>query len=293
MILKSLYYSFPKKVRNYIYKNLGPIVNDVENEFIYSESGKHYGLNKNDRINIVNRIVKILANVKSATNLNVHLTLIKRILEIPLNKENSYLVEAGCYYGATSCTMSIAAKILNKKLIIYDSFLGLPDDDEKELKIYDHLKVKGYYKKGMYSGPRKKVENSIKKYGEFDKCIFREGAFEHTMKDHSERICFLFIDVDLKSSTKTTISYLWPYVSDNHYIYTDDSCDLGVVKLWFDDNWWIKKFSCSSPGYVGSGCGLPINGIGGEKYSSLGYVIKNIEISSLQAIKWLKKNNKS
>ena len=51
-------------------------------------------------------------------------------------KNNNYLVEAGCYYGATSCTMSIGAKILNKKLIIYDSFSGLPDDDNKELKVH-------------------------------------------------------------------------------------------------------------------------------------------------------------
>jgi len=287
MSLKFFYYSLPEKIRKYIYFKLGPVVNDIENEFIHSEAGKNYGLNTSDRINIVDRIVKILANVKSATNLNVHLTLIKKILEIPKNKDNSYLVEAGCYYGATSCTMSIAAKILNKKLIIYDSFSGLPDDDEKELKVYDHLKVKGFYEKGMYAGPRNIVENLIKKYGEYDNCLFREGMFENTMPGHSEKICFLFLDVDLKSSTTTAINYLWPYILDNHYIFTDDSCDLGIVKLWFDDNWWNKKFGCSSPGYVGSGCGLPING----EYSSLGYVIKNIDINSLQDIKWLKKSN--
>jgi hypothetical protein len=285
MSLKFFYYSLPENIRKFIYLKAGPIVNDIENEFIYSEAGKNYGLNRNDRINIVNRIVKILANVKSATNLNVHLTLIKKILEIPVNNDSVYLVEAGCYYGATSCTMSIAAKILNKKLIIYDSFSGLPDDDEKELKVYNHLQVKGFYEKGMYAGPRKIVENLIKIYGEYENCLFREGMFENTMPDHSEKICFLFLDVDLKSSTKTAITYLWPYILDNHYIFTDDSCDLGIVKLWFDDNWWKNKFGCSSPGYVGSGCGLPING----KYSSLGYTIKNVDIHSLKDIKWLKK----
>jgi hypothetical protein len=289
MILKKFYYSLPEKIRKYIYLKLGPIVNDTENDFIYSEAGKNYGLNRNDRVSIVNKIVKILSNVKSATNLNVHLTLIKKILEIPTNNVNSYIVEAGCYYGATSCTMSIAAKILKKKLIIYDSFSGLPDDDKKELKVFNHLKVKGFYEKGMYAGSRKIVESLIKKYGEHDNCLFREGMFENTMPHHSEKICFLFLDVDLKSSTTTAISYLWPYILDNHYIFTDDSCDLGVVKLWFDDNWWNKKFGCPSPGYVGSGCGLPING----EYSSLGYTIKNVDVNLLQDIKWLKKSNLS
>jgi hypothetical protein len=287
MNLKQLYYHLPNKIRNYISLKLNPILSDVENEFIYSNAGDIYGLNKNDRINIVSKILNILKNVKSATNLNVHLTLIKKILEIkPSHYENNnYLVEAGCYYGATSCTMSIGAKILNKKLIIYDSFSGLPDDDDKELKIYHHLQVKGFYEKGMYAAPKKIVEENIQKYGEYNNCIFREGLFNDTMQLHSDKICFLFLDVDLRSSTETAIIYLWPYILDNHYIFTDDSGDLSVVKIWFDDSWWNKKFNCQAPGYVGSGCGLAING----KWSSLGYVIKNINSHLLHNVNWLKK----
>jgi len=286
MNFKFIYYSLPTKIRKYICLKLGPILVDVENEFINSGIGKSYGLTRNDRIEIVNRILKILANVNSATNLNIHLTLMKKILEMPISKENSYLVEAGSYCGATSCTLSIAAKILNKQLIIYDSFFGLPDDDDKELKIYNHLRIKGFYSKGMYSGSKKIVESNLKEFGEYHQCIFREGLFEKTMPNHSEKICFLFLDVDLKSSTKTAITYLWKHVLDNHYIFTDDSCDLGIVKLWFDDDWWNKKFGIPSPGYVGSGCGLPING----EYSSLGYTIKNIDINLFQGVSWLKKN---
>lgn len=122
MNLKKIYYTLPNKLRTYISLKLNPILSDVEEKFINSNSGNDYGLNRNDRIDIVDKIINILKNVKSATNLNVHLTLVSKILEIPPSSNESYLVEAGCYYGATSCTMSIAAKILKKKLIIYDSF---------------------------------------------------------------------------------------------------------------------------------------------------------------------------
>jgi O-methyltransferase len=213
------------------------------------------------------------------------LTLISKILQIPPSSDESCLVEAGCYYGATSCTMSIAAKILKKKLIIYDSFFGLPDDDDKELKIYDHLKIKGFYKKGMYAASKKDVEQNVLKYGEYKNCLFREGLFSDTMPKHTEKICFLFLDVDLKSSTKTSIKYLYPYMKDNHYIFTDDSCDLSIIKIWFDENFWNKELNCSAPGYVGSGCGLPING----EFSSLGYSIKNLDANLLQNVKWLNK----
>jgi len=285
MNLKKIYYALPNKFRNYINFKLNPILGNMEEKFINSNSGKKYGLNKYDRINIVYKITNILKNISSATNLNVHLALINSILEIPTSTKEGYLVEAGCYYGATSCSMSIAAKILNKKLIIYDSFSGLPDDDDKKLKIFDHLKVKGFYKKGMYSASRKNVEENILKYGEYDTCLFREGLFANTMHKHSEKICFLFLDVDLISSTKTAIKYLYPYVLNNHYIFSDDSCDLSICKVWFDENFFNNEFNCSAPGFVGSGCGLPING----EFSSLGYSIKNLDIQSLQNIKWLNK----
>jgi len=285
MNLKKIYYTLPNKLRTYIGLKLNPILGDVEEKFINSNLGRDYGLNKSDRIDIVNKIRNILKNVKSATNMSVHLTLISKILEIPPSSNESYLVEAGCYYGATSCTMSLAAKILKKKLIIYDSFFGLPDDDDKELKIYDHLKIKGFYQKGMYAASKKEVEKNILKYGEYENCLFREGLFSDTMPKHLEKICFLFLDVDLKSSTKTSIKYLYPHILDNHYIFTDDSCDLSVVKIWFDENFWNTELNCSAPGYVGSGCGLPING----EFSSLGYSVKNINTQSLQNTEWLNK----
>ena len=82
-----------------------------------------------------------------------------------------------------------------------------------------------------------------------------------------------------------TIKYLYPHIKDNHYIFTDDSCDLSVVKIWFDENFWNTELNCSAPGYVGSGCGLPING----EFSSLVYSIKNLNAQSLQNTEWLSK----
>jgi hypothetical protein len=114
MNLKKIYYTLPNKVRTFIDLKLNSILGDVQTKFINSNLGTNYGLNKNDRINIIDKIKNILKNVESATNLNVHLTLISNILQIPPSSDESCLVEAGCYYGATTCTMSIASKILKK-----------------------------------------------------------------------------------------------------------------------------------------------------------------------------------
>ena len=45
-----------------------------------------------------------------------------------LNPSNNIIVECGCFKGASSISLSIFSKIVNRKLI-YDSFEGLPDDD--------------------------------------------------------------------------------------------------------------------------------------------------------------------
>ena len=40
------------------------------------------------------------------------------------------IVEAGCYKGGSSAKLSIAAKMTNRRLLVFDSFAGLPHDEE-------------------------------------------------------------------------------------------------------------------------------------------------------------------
>ena len=174
------------------------------------------------------------------------------------------------------------AEYTNRKLIIYDSFKGLPKTNHQEA-LYPHLNLKGKYSEGMFSASRVTLETNLKKYGFFDRCIIREGFFESTLTNHHEIIDFLFLDVDLIDSTKNCILNLWPKVINNGFIFTDDSCDMNLVKLWFDDSWWSKKLGIQSPGYIGSGCGLPIKGY----YSSLGYTIKNYSTNNFKQAQWL------
>jgi hypothetical protein len=54
-------------------------------------------------------------------------------------------------------------------------------------------------------------------------------------------------------------------------VYTDDAADMEVVRVFFDAAWWQEQLGCSAPGYVGSGCGLPLN----PKYASIGYTRKS------------------
>ena len=70
------------------------------------------------------------------------------------------------------------------------------------------------------------LTNNIKFYGELDYCIFRKGYFQESLKHHHENIDFLFLDVDLVESTSDCIKFLWNYLKDDSYVYTDDACDI-------------------------------------------------------------------
>ena len=270
-MLKKFYYFLPYYIQNIISRLSSVLHNDIIEDFINFDYGKNYNVTKNTRLNILYRLQISHSKVESATILKTQIILVKKILIIK-KKKNICIVECGCFKGSSTIALSIAAKIIGAKLIIYDSFEGLPSS-EKSIgpRNYPHLNLYGYYRKGMYKGQLADVIRNISLFGEISVCEFRKGLFEKVLKKHKEKIQFLFIDVDLTGSTKSCIQYLWKKLADNSYVYTDDACDLKVVSIWFDNEWWRKNLNEKAPGFVGSGCGLPISG----NYSGLGYVYKN------------------
>jgi O-methyltransferase len=282
-ILKKFYYTLPSSVFKKI-NNLGiKLFSDTVPDFINSSYGLNYGLTRKSRVDLLNKFLIINQNIESATSLEIHITLAKNLLQLPVVNETSFIVECGCFKGASTSALSLICDIINRKIIVYDSFKGLPKENFNQKIIYPHLSLSGYYKEGMFKSNLKEFETNVSKFGNINACIVREGFFEQSLKLHKEQIDFIFLDVDLLSSTKTCIKYLWPYLKNEQKVFTDDSCDLNNVKIWFDDNWWKETFNETAPGYIGSGCGLPIN----QKYSSLGYAIKNLNYSNLSKADWL------
>jgi len=286
MSLKKIYSNLPTSLKKKIDKLSFNFSHNVEEDFIFnSEVGKNYNLSTNDKKKIVQLIKHSISNIASATDINIHFLLLKSVLDLN-PKRPSTIVECGVFKGATSVVLSIGAKITGRKLVLYDSFEGLPDGEKNiSHRYYPHLAVTGSYKKGMYKGTLEEVKSNLLAYGHLDVCELRKGFFNKSLKKHKEKIDFLFLDVDLVSSTKDCIFYLWSHLVKGGYCYTDDACDIDVVKVWFDEKWWKKNLKCKAPGYIGSGCGLPIN----PHISSLGYALKSPNLNSYKNIPWLQK----
>lgn len=269
-MLKKLFYYLPFNLQFFIIKLSSSFYNNIFEDFVNNkEYGEYFNIGKNEKKYILKRLKLSLSKVISATSLEVHVLLIMQILKI--QRKNICVVECGCYKGASTIALSIICKMIEAKLIVYDSFEGLPSS-EKNLGVrnYPHLALYGFYKKGMYRGALEEVKNNIKLFGEISVCEFRVGNFAQSLKNHKEKIDFCFLDVDLTESTKSCIKYLWKKLRTNSYIYSDDACDLKVASVWFDNEWWQRNLNEKAPGYTGSGCGLPLT----KTFSSIGYAYK-------------------
>lgn len=237
----------------------------ITQDFVHGEEGKAYGVTVSDKARLVECFQRNTREIKSGTNALVHTILAREILAIPPSVKGD-VIECGVWKGASSASLSLVCSIVGRRLLVCDSFEGLPDDGGK-LHVAPHFGVYGYYKRGMFCGSLDEVRENIRKFGDLQVCDFIPGFFSESLELLSQSIAFAFLDVDLVSSMRDCLRYIWPLLVEGGAVYTDDAGDMDVVRVFFDGAWWQQELHCSAPGYIGSGCGLPLN----PKYSPLGY----------------------
>lgn len=246
----------------------GDLTDFIIDDFIHGGYGSTYGVTPQERSDLVSAFRRNVSKIKAATSAVAHAVLAREILEIPADVEGS-IIECGVWNGASTASLSLVCQRVGRRLWVCDSFEGLPDD-ETRLHMGLHFGNYGYYKKGMFCGPLEQVQRNLYHYGSLESCDFIQGFFSESLKALGGPIVFAFLDVDLVGSTHDCLRAIWPLLIEDGRIYSDDAGDLDVVRVFFDDPWWETHLGCRSPGFVGSGCGLPFN----AKQSPLGYARK-------------------
>lgn len=249
------------------------IENYIVHEFTSGDYGDAYGIRKRERAALVEQMRSAVGNIPSATRLLYHVVLARELLKVAPSVKGD-VIECGAYKGASSASLSRVCEMVRRRLWICDSFAGLPVSESEITRNYPHQKVYGRYAQGMYSGALAEVQDNVRRYGSIGQCEFVQGLFSESLPRVRAPFVFAFLDVDLTSSIQDCIRNIWPQLVDEGMVYTDDSCDMEVVRVWFDDDWWQRELKQPAPGYVGSGCGLPVSVSG----SSLGYAQKIADI---------------
>jgi O-methyltransferase len=160
-------------------------------------------------------------------------------------------VEAGCFKGGSTAKFSLAADLAGRELVVFDSFEGIPSNEEAHDK--NIFGGKAGFPEGSYCGGLEEVKANVAKYGKIERCRFIKGWFDDTMPHFHEPIATAYIDVDLVSSTKTCIKYLYPLLAPGGVLYSQDGHLPLVIEVFDDDAFWENEVGCKKPRMLGLG----------------------------------------
>ncbi len=244
------------------------------------EIGGEYGVGFRAKFGLLCRFYMNTRKVETLSDFREHMELAAGVLRVPRATEGS-VVECGCYVGGSTINLSLVCAMTGRKLIVFDSFEGLPEPKEYDRWHHSvHLGHTDVYYKGRFAAAREVVERNVSRFGDISVCEFRAGYYDKTMSDVSEPVVMAFLDVDLIDSLKPCLKGLWPNLQPGCRIYTHEARNLPLVAVYFDQTWWRRELNEDAPGFVGSGVGLPL---AADAYlgSELGYAQKPREVPGL------------
>jgi O-methyltransferase len=241
-------------------------------DFIFSS---RLSLPYKEKMSIIKKLYLVSHDVDCPHTHEEILAFIKTVLLLPKDI-NGCVVEAGCYKGGSTSKFSLAAKIANRNLVIFDSFQGIPGHTEPHR--YNIYGKPVSFTKGEYCGSINEVKTNIKKYGNIEMCTFKEGWFKDTLVHFKKPIAAMYIDVDLAESVKECLRHLYPLLVEGGTLYCQDGHLPLVIQVLDDDNFWLNEVGHPKP---------QIEGLGKKKLIK---IIKKVYNSNNQATATLTHN---
>jgi len=242
----------------------------------FIRNGKDKDVNESIRKDIVQKFERIDQNVPIGSTPTDGLILAEMLLSM---KADGDIIECGCYAGGSSAKLSILATALNRKIIIFDSFEGLPAVEQYYLKDQHCRRSKNWVKnwdKGRYAAKIEEVSDNIEQYGNLSVCKLVKGFFSETLTNDNlpKQVSFSFIDVDLANSARDCFISIWPLISNYGIYVTHDTAYIKVLQEMYNPKLWKEQFKSIPPILFGAGYGLC------NDSPHIGYMVKGDSLSS-------------
>jgi O-methyltransferase len=241
---------------------------------LFINNGRNSPYDSTVRTDIVRRFEQIHAAVPTASTPTEGLILAEGLLSMEAPGD---IVECGCFAGGSSAKLSIIAKLRGKRLIVCDSFEGLPEGGE--VPVHARRKVEDVTENwvaGDYSVGLEGVRRNIEKYGEPTVCSFVKGWFNQSLTSANlpETVAAAFVDVDLHSSAVDCLLGLWPRLANGGIFYSHDTAFITVLQHLLNEDLWRNKLKSFPPIFFGAGFGVC------DQAPHLGYMVKGADVSA-------------
>ncbi len=112
------------------------------------------------------------------------------------------VIECGTYKGFSATCLSWVCRYLGRRLIVADSFEGLPENSTDP-----------YYKKGDFCGQLDEVRANIEDFGRIEQVDFLKGFYDTSLQGFDRPLCMLWMDVDLYESSMDILNNLFTHLS--------------------------------------------------------------------------------
>lgn len=202
-----------------------------------------------ERSRILSEFSAISKSVQCPHNMSHVMTFVIEMMKYANNASESegVFVEAGCFKGGSSAKFSLIAKRLDRKLVVCDSFEGIPDNDEDHQKSIFGYSIKDWFDKGSFSGGLDEVKGNIEAHGDLSSCSFVQGWFDVSLLGLDMDIAGAYIDVDLASSTRTCIKHFYPRLLPGGFLVSQDGDFPLVIEAFDDDQFWEEEVGFPKP----------------------------------------------
>ena len=238
-------------------------------DFVTGHAGKPYGIGVSARAKLLRKVLAGTRGDLAFSRRRQHLLLVEEILRVPPGVRGD-VVECGCAHGAATVALSLACAVTNRRLLVCDSFEGLPapKPGEEVDRRFDGQTCQ--WSRGDYasSGGIEGVKSRVRARGNVDVCRFVKGYFEDTLAHlETDAIVLVFEDADLLSSVQDCLRHLWPKLQPWCKFFCHEPWSYDIVSLFYDEDWWRDQLGLVPPGFFGSG--------GGDlRAPDLGYALK-------------------
>ena len=125
------------------------------------------------------------------------------------------VLECGCAHGFSSACLSIACARLGRRLVVADSFEGLPATHSDE----------PFFRAGDYAAREEEVLEHIALLGHREVVSTVKGWYSESLQGWREPVAILWMDVDLYESARDLLAHVYSHIEPRGAIFTHEYTD--------------------------------------------------------------------
>jgi len=238
---------------------------------VFIANGNHSPFGHDVRRGLVERFERVDREMRVATSPTDALFLAEAVLSIDCE---GVLVECGCFQGGSTAKLSLLARTTGRRLLVFDSFAGLPPAMAGEIEDVNLREARDVrWGGGSYRGSLEVVQANVRRLGDISACRFVPGWFSDTLKDEHipDPVALAFTDVDIAGSVRDCLAGLWPRLAHGGVFFSHDVAFVKVLRVFVDPALWGPVLGQPSPILFGAGFGLS------DDSPMLGFCVKGRE----------------